>query len=555
MMAGSDPDLALLETYQRRGDPQAFRALVLRYERVLASAARRVLDDRSLADEVVQDTFVALARLRHGIHTSLGSWLYRSAVNRALSVRTSERARHRREQAVTSGRQHSDADGAGPDADSARALSLLDPALLELSPQDRNLVVEHHLRGATQTEIASRLGISRQAVKQQLDRALCRLRRALERQGVHASACAAALALAGELPAQTSASALIRLSRIGLVRIGVQPVLRSRTLGFGWIAGGLAAAALLAVWLIVAKPAAADRPHLVAPPVQPQVWRAQLTSGHVPDRVAGEGIAEVPRAQTWAWEAAGARLLAGSGSRWLPGPVLAEGCLLIDGAATVIAVAMPTGRVELRQARALLTVQGGTTVIESWSGVTTLHRHDGSALEVPPRTALVLDGSTTMFLQDGADLWTLGPGQQPEFHQGEMRAGPDGILLEAEPGRQAQLIGPQVPPLSGWRIDIDCTLQEGRVALLGVDQQFQVMPEPSDHDVGGRLPERISINATLRSDRERGLLREHGTSFNQQTLWSLSEARPMLAHRIDRRVLLRSYRVSYRQAPWPEPPP
>src|SRR3954463_5426795 len=87
------PDETLLLARLREGDEGAFADLVDRYQPALMSVALRYVGTRSVAEEVVQETWVGLLR---GIdefegRSSLKTWLFRILVNTAMSRSRRER--------------------------------------------------------------------------------------------------------------------------------------------------------------------------------------------------------------------------------------------------------------------------------------------------------------------------------------------------------------------------------------------------------------------------------------------------------------------------------
>jgi RNA polymerase sigma-70 factor (ECF subfamily) len=75
---------ALLERL-RAGDEAAFNELVLRHDRTLRRVARTFVRTDSAADEVVQDTWLAVVRGLDGFEgrSSLRTWIFRILVNQA----------------------------------------------------------------------------------------------------------------------------------------------------------------------------------------------------------------------------------------------------------------------------------------------------------------------------------------------------------------------------------------------------------------------------------------------------------------------------------------
>ncbi len=69
------------------GDESAYEALVLRYRRPLAGFMDRMLQNSSVSDELVQETFlrVYLSRQRYRPSARFSTWLYRIATRLALN--------------------------------------------------------------------------------------------------------------------------------------------------------------------------------------------------------------------------------------------------------------------------------------------------------------------------------------------------------------------------------------------------------------------------------------------------------------------------------------
>jgi RNA polymerase sigma-70 factor (ECF subfamily) len=81
-----DPDAELL-TRLRRGDEHAFRTLVGRHHATMLRVARLHVRDRQAAEEVVQETWLAVVQglERFEERSTLKTWLFRILTNRAKS--------------------------------------------------------------------------------------------------------------------------------------------------------------------------------------------------------------------------------------------------------------------------------------------------------------------------------------------------------------------------------------------------------------------------------------------------------------------------------------
>jgi RNA polymerase sigma-70 factor (ECF subfamily) len=83
-MRSPDADRALLAAL-RAGDESAFRTLVGRHQTAMLAVALRYVHDRDAAQDVVQETWMALLRRVHSFEgrSSLRTWLFAVLVNRA----------------------------------------------------------------------------------------------------------------------------------------------------------------------------------------------------------------------------------------------------------------------------------------------------------------------------------------------------------------------------------------------------------------------------------------------------------------------------------------
>ncbi|MBI4662244.1 MAG: hypothetical protein HY735_25780 [Verrucomicrobia bacterium] len=91
------PDQDLIREYGRTGAEEAFEELVHRHVDLVYSTAFRVLRDASLAEDVTQRVFVALARnaVKLQRRPVLTGWLHETARNFAVTTVRSEERRRR----------------------------------------------------------------------------------------------------------------------------------------------------------------------------------------------------------------------------------------------------------------------------------------------------------------------------------------------------------------------------------------------------------------------------------------------------------------------------
>ncbi len=82
-LEGGSPEEARLVKACQEGDPGAFNLLVWRWEKPLYNLVYKYVGDATLAEDLVQDTFLRVLRSigRYNYQGSLSTWLYRIAVN------------------------------------------------------------------------------------------------------------------------------------------------------------------------------------------------------------------------------------------------------------------------------------------------------------------------------------------------------------------------------------------------------------------------------------------------------------------------------------------
>ena len=184
------------------GSQAALAAIYDRHVDAVYATASRLTADRQVAEEVVQETFLALwnrAELFDARMGSLAAWLHTIARNRTVDrLRAAGRRPNLVPLSSASGNDEGDAaaldrivlsgtvlGGAtvdlGPEGELAATeqRQVLRDALAELPESERTAIVLAYREELTQTEIAERLGWPLGTVKTRTRRALLRLREAL----------------------------------------------------------------------------------------------------------------------------------------------------------------------------------------------------------------------------------------------------------------------------------------------------------------------------------------------------------------------------------------
>jgi RNA polymerase sigma-70 factor, ECF subfamily len=203
-MAGDRPlvDDAALVREVAAGSQSALGDLYDRYVDAVYAAANRLTSDRHVAEEVVQETFLALwnrAELFDPKIGSLAAWLHTIARNRTVdrlraagrrpnliplssAAGEDEQAGAALDRLVAAGTVIGGARvSPGPEGELAATelRQILRDALAELPDAERTAIVLAYREELTQTEIAERLGWPLGTVKTRTRRALLRLRGAL----------------------------------------------------------------------------------------------------------------------------------------------------------------------------------------------------------------------------------------------------------------------------------------------------------------------------------------------------------------------------------------
>ena len=175
------PDAELVGRFVQDRDEAAFAALLDRHGPMVLGVARRVVGNHHTAEDVLQATFLMLARrarrLRHS--AALPAWLHQTALNIALTVLRTRQRRQRAEAEVLPRMTTSPLE----ELSSRELLTILDEELQRLPEEYRLPLILCCLEGRSQDEAATLLGWTTGSVKGRLERGRKRLKERLSRVG------------------------------------------------------------------------------------------------------------------------------------------------------------------------------------------------------------------------------------------------------------------------------------------------------------------------------------------------------------------------------------
>lgn len=174
----------------KAGDENAYRTLVDRHSRSVFRLAFRMTGNEQDSEDVVQETFLRAYKQLHRweARSSFATWLYRIAANYALDLVRRKKRHGEVGMSQSAGEEETDVVRALPSADpgpdrllfSVRVQEKVAATLDELSRQERTAFVLRHFEGQSIEEIGAALGLSDNAAKHSIFRAVQKLRRALE---------------------------------------------------------------------------------------------------------------------------------------------------------------------------------------------------------------------------------------------------------------------------------------------------------------------------------------------------------------------------------------
>ncbi len=175
-MAGTDSGIlhwpALMARAQA-GDRDAYNQLLKAMVPVIRAFARKKISDETLVEDVIQETLLAIHRVRHTYDPQRPVMPWVAAITSARAVDAlRQRGRHREVQDETALEQHP----ADPESPSSGQHEL-SGYLGSLPARQREIVESVHLREQSLAQAAAETNLSISAVKSLLHRAMLNLRK------------------------------------------------------------------------------------------------------------------------------------------------------------------------------------------------------------------------------------------------------------------------------------------------------------------------------------------------------------------------------------------
>jgi RNA polymerase sigma factor (sigma-70 family) len=191
-------DSELLQRYATEGSEAAFAELVRRHVDLVYSAALRLVNgDAHCAQDLTQQVFSELARQAKSVarHPALLGWLYTTTRKMAWRRIRTETRRATREQMAHTMNDPAYSSVAEPDWGQLRPV--LDEAMHQLNETDRMVVLLRFFKNKSLREVGLEIGLTENAARMRVERALEKLRVGLAHRGVTSTSAALAAVLCG----------------------------------------------------------------------------------------------------------------------------------------------------------------------------------------------------------------------------------------------------------------------------------------------------------------------------------------------------------------------
>jgi RNA polymerase sigma factor (sigma-70 family) len=188
-------DCEMLRRFADENSSEAFAELVQRHINLVYSAALRQLNgDTGLAQDVTQSVFIDLARKASTLknRVSLTGWLYTSTHYAAAKVVRGESRRREREQEAIRMQELSKSES---EVDWTATSAVVDELMHQLKEGDREAILLRYFENRPFAEVGASLGLSENAARMRVERALEKLRGLLSGRGFTLTTAALGAAL------------------------------------------------------------------------------------------------------------------------------------------------------------------------------------------------------------------------------------------------------------------------------------------------------------------------------------------------------------------------
>jgi RNA polymerase sigma-70 factor (ECF subfamily) len=178
------PDNDLIQQVLK-GDQQAYKILVERYQSYIFTLALRMMQSREDAEEVAQDVFVkayrSLADFKGG--SKFSTWLYTIAHN--TSITHLRKKRHKThpidDELVFTQLENQESDFKANQVEDKSRKAMVNRAIEMLSPEDANIITLFYKGEQSLDEISAIMGLETNTVKVRLFRARQKLKEKMEK--------------------------------------------------------------------------------------------------------------------------------------------------------------------------------------------------------------------------------------------------------------------------------------------------------------------------------------------------------------------------------------
>ncbi|MBN2588988.1 MAG: sigma-70 family RNA polymerase sigma factor [Sedimentisphaerales bacterium] len=178
----AESEFILLRRFSGNGDSEAFAQIIKQHAPMVYGVCLRILSNREIAADVVQDTFFQLVCDAAEITDSLSNWLHSVATYKAINLVRSDSRRKQRELIYAADSKNAESE----DNKAAwREISFyIDEEIEKLDVLTREVIILHFFEGQKMTEIAEKFDISQPTVSRKIESGLDSLRKKLTSRGV-----------------------------------------------------------------------------------------------------------------------------------------------------------------------------------------------------------------------------------------------------------------------------------------------------------------------------------------------------------------------------------